>query len=61
MNRHTEILLASTVLLFWLLTPILAQKYFDYSAINTSFAITVTYFVIWKLYEHRKEVWAFAS
>jgi len=40
------------ILLFWVLTPLVVQKYFNYSAINTSFAITTLYFVSWKLYEY---------
>jgi hypothetical protein len=40
------------VLLFWMLTPLLVQKYLNYSAINVSFAITVFYFVAWKIYRY---------
>ncbi|MEF8880504.1 MAG: hypothetical protein V5A72_01585 [Candidatus Nanohaloarchaea archaeon] len=40
------------VLLFWILTPLIAQKYFGYSAINVSFGITVIYFMVWKIYQY---------
>ena len=42
-----------SVLLFWMLVPLVAQKYFNYSAINVSFSITVFYFVCWKIYERK--------
>jgi hypothetical protein len=51
-DKPLTVTAAIAVLLFWILVPLLTQKYFNYSAINTSFAITVFYFVGWKLYEH---------
>lgn len=44
------------VLIFPVITPYIAQKYFDYSAVKISFAITVTYFVIWRVYENRERI-----
>jgi hypothetical protein len=38
-----------SIILFWMLVPLIAQKYYDY------FAITVFYFIGWKLYENRKK------
>ena len=55
-EKPGKILSVSTVILFWMLTPLVAQKYFNYSAIDTSFAITVFYFVIWKLYNNREAI-----
>jgi hypothetical protein len=43
------------IILFWMLVPLIAQKYYDYSAINVSFGITVFYFIGWKLYENREK------
>ena len=53
--RETPVTVAAIifVLLFWMITPLVAQKYFNYSAINTSFAITTVYFALWKLYSWR--------
>lgn len=51
-EKPTVVAAAVLVILFWTLTPLIAQKYFNYSAINTSFAITTIYFVSWKLYEY---------
>ena len=52
-------LVIAVVLIFPVFTPLIVQKYFNYSAINTSFAITITYFVVWKLYENREKIRSF--
>jgi hypothetical protein len=44
------------VILFWMLTPLVAQKYYGISAIEVSFGITVFYFILWKLYNNREKV-----
>ncbi len=43
-----------SIILFWMMTPLIAQKYFDISAIAVSFSITVIYFISWKIYENRQ-------
>jgi|APHM01.1.fsa_nt_gi hypothetical protein len=55
-TKTVKILAISTVIIFYLMVPLLAQKYYNKSAIKTSFAITVTYFIIWKLYNNRKRI-----
>ncbi|MFB6180479.1 MAG: hypothetical protein ABEJ93_01250 [Candidatus Nanohalobium sp.] len=50
-ERPQKAFLAALLLLVWLLVPPMAQYFYDYSAIKSSFAITVTYFVFWKGYE----------
>ena len=54
-QKPVEIATITLILLFWMLTPLIAQKYFNYSAINVSFAVTVLYFIFWKIYENRKK------
>ena len=54
-QKPVKIASITLVLLFWMLMPLIAQKYFNYSAINVSFAITVFYFIGWKLFEHREK------
>jgi len=54
-SKTTKLSLISIVILFWMLTPLIAQKYFNYSAINVSFAVTVLYFIVWKIYENRQK------
>lgn len=49
------------VLIFPVITPYVAQKYFDYSAVKASFAITVAYFVVWRLYENREKILSHVS
>jgi hypothetical protein len=49
------------VILFWMLTPLIAQKYYNISAIEVSFGITVFYFVVWKLYNNREKVQNFLN
>ena len=49
------------VILFWMLTPLVAQKYYSISAIKVSFGITVFYFVVWKLYNNRDKVQNFLN
>lgn len=36
---------------FWISGPLLAQAFFNMSAVHVSFAITVIYYVAWKVYE----------
>lgn len=43
------------VLLFWIFTPFIVQRYLSYSAINISLGITAVYFVVWKLYESKEK------
>lgn len=52
--RQVSVVLA--VILFWMLTPLVAQKYFSISAIEVSFGITVFYFFVWKMYNNREKV-----
>ncbi|QGA80346.1 hypothetical protein [Candidatus Nanohalobium constans] len=56
MKRYGQYAAIAFVILFWMLTPLIAQKYFNYSAINISFIITVFYFVIWKIYNNRQTI-----
>jgi hypothetical protein len=56
MKKYGKYAAIAFVILFWMLTPLIAQKYYNYSAINISFAITVFYFVIWKLYNNRESI-----
>ncbi|MFB6159332.1 MAG: hypothetical protein ABEJ95_06810 [Candidatus Nanohalobium sp.] len=55
-EKPSKSALILTVLLFWMLAPLAAQKYLNYSAINVSFVITVCYFITWKLYEHQDKL-----
>jgi hypothetical protein len=55
-NKPFKALIILSVLLFWILAPLVAQVKSDISAIKTSFAITLAYFLIWKLYEHRNKI-----
>jgi hypothetical protein len=45
-----------SVILIWMMTPLIAQKYFEISAIAVSFSITVIYFISWKIYENREKI-----
>lgn len=54
MSKPVKVLAISTVVLFYMLTPLIAQKYYNISAIKVSFAITVVYFVVWKLYNKQE-------
>ncbi|MFB6199301.1 MAG: hypothetical protein ABEJ83_00355 [Candidatus Nanohaloarchaea archaeon] len=42
---------AAFILLFWMLTPLYLQSRYGVSAVKTSFAITVLYFVGFKLWQ----------
>lgn len=44
------------VLIFPVVAPYIAQKYYDYSAVMTSLVITVLYFVVWRVYENREKI-----
>ena len=54
-QKPVKIASITLILLFWMLTPLIAQKYFNYSAINVSFAVTVFYFVVWKVYDNKEK------
>lgn len=55
-ENPVKVMTILTVLLFWMLVPLFAQKYFKYSAINVSFAITVFYFIFWKIHERKDKL-----
>ena len=50
-ERPKRSLFAVSMILAWLLVPLVSQMYFNYSAIKISFTITVLYYAGWKLYE----------
>lgn len=39
------------LIVFWIAAPLIAQAFFNISAITVSFTVTVIYFVAWKIYE----------
>lgn len=49
-KRYTGI---ATIILFWLLTPLYLQIEHGYSAIKVSFAITVFYYIAFKLWKRQ--------
>lgn len=51
-ERPKRTLSAAFLLFFWLLTPLIAQKFYNFSAIHVSFAITVVYYIGMKLYKY---------
>lgn len=49
---------AGTILLLWLLVPLIGQYFYDYSAIKLSFGITALYYVgfqLWKRFIKEEE------
>lgn len=50
-ERPKRSIIAVSLILAWLLVPLVSQMYFDQSAIKISFTITVLYYAGWKLYE----------
>ncbi|MFB6114658.1 MAG: hypothetical protein ABEK04_00050, partial [Candidatus Nanohalobium sp.] len=52
-DRPKRFAAALFLLLFWMVTPLVAQAYYGISAINVSFAITVIYYVGMKVYQYR--------
>lgn len=51
-ERPRRFALAVTLILFWIAAPLIAQMFFNRSAIVVSFSVTVLYYVAWKAYEH---------
>lgn len=51
-ERPKRFTAAVFLLLFWMLTPLVAQKFYNISAIHVSFAITVVYYVGMKIYKY---------
>ena len=60
-EKPRQVFAVLAVILFWMLTPLVAQKYYSISAIEVSFGITVFYFVVWKLYNNREKVQNFLN
>jgi len=53
-ERPKRTLASIFLILFWIAAPLTAQIYFNYSAINTSFLITIIYYLGMKAYKYRK-------
>lgn len=51
-ERPKRFAAATFLLLFWMLTPLVAQKFYNISAIHVSFSITVVYYIGMKLYKY---------
>lgn len=51
-ERPKRFAAATFLLLFWMLTPLVAQKFYNISAIHVSFAITVIYYIGMKGYKY---------
>lgn len=50
-DRPKRFALSVFLIVFWIAVPLVSQAYFDYSAVNVSFAITITYYVGFQIYK----------
>lgn len=50
-DRPKRFALSVFLILFWIVVPLVSQAYFDYSAVNVSFGITIIYYIGFQIYK----------
>jgi hypothetical protein len=50
-ERPKRFALSVFLIVFWIAVPLVSQAYFNYSAVNVSFAITIVYYLTFQVYK----------